>query len=396
MVYYQLVKDLGEFMNKKITALLLASAIFFTPVVSSAENSEENFANNAKNIEQNIEKSEYTAEQFINILGKEARRIGQENNIYASVMIAQACLESGFGKSGLSQNPNNNLFGIKGEYNGNSSDFQTWEDYGGRVDIVDSFRIYPSFKESMEDYADLLLKGSDFDENYYSGAWKSNASTYQEATAALTGRYATDSQYANKLNKLIEDYNLASFDYPVSYTVKEKNKENLLTISEKTGISLEELKEFNPEIKDENKFLRKDKTIILRSEYYKENFKSPVSTEFKVLNDFNTSITENKFKGLDLEVPYNTYVYSINRGEVVEVSEDNSNGKYIVIQHENGLLSHYSNLDNVYINVGDKVTDTDIIGNIKGDKESNKAILSFSIAASIGSNFVNPKLFLDI
>lgn len=41
-------------------------------------------------------------------------RIGQKENIYASVMMAQAILESDSGKSTLAQSPNFNLFGVKG------------------------------------------------------------------------------------------------------------------------------------------------------------------------------------------------------------------------------------------------------------------------------------------
>ena len=41
-------------------------------------------------------------EAFISQIGESARQLGQENDLYASVMIAQAILESGSGQSGLS------------------------------------------------------------------------------------------------------------------------------------------------------------------------------------------------------------------------------------------------------------------------------------------------------
>ncbi len=40
-------------------------------------------------------------EAFISQIGESARQLGQENDLYASVMIAQAILESGSGQSGL-------------------------------------------------------------------------------------------------------------------------------------------------------------------------------------------------------------------------------------------------------------------------------------------------------
>ena len=52
--------------------------------------------------------------QFIKSIAKHAHKIGQKENIYASVMMAQAILESDSGKSTLAQSPNFNLFGVKG------------------------------------------------------------------------------------------------------------------------------------------------------------------------------------------------------------------------------------------------------------------------------------------
>ena len=46
-----------------------------------------------------------TTTAFIGNIGETARQIGQDYNIYASVLIAQAILESNSGQSGLSQAP---------------------------------------------------------------------------------------------------------------------------------------------------------------------------------------------------------------------------------------------------------------------------------------------------
>lgn len=146
--------------------------------------------------------------EFISLVGERARQIGQERGIYASVMIAQAILESNSGQSTLSLPPNYNLFGIKGKYNGNSVTMKTWEDDGqGNLYKIDAdFRVYHSWAASMYDYADLI--GSPF----YTNVRKSHAATYQDATAALTGTYATDTSYASKLNAIIEQYGLTTYD----------------------------------------------------------------------------------------------------------------------------------------------------------------------------------------
>lgn len=148
---------------------------------------------------------------FITSIGETARQIGQERNLYASVMIAQAVLESSSGQSALSQEPYYNFFGIKGAYNGNSVVMQTWEDdgSGNTYEIDQAFRSYNSLADSLNDYANLLSW------NLYADTWKSNTSSYQDATAALTGRYATDTAYADKLNALIEQYGLTSYDEPL-------------------------------------------------------------------------------------------------------------------------------------------------------------------------------------
>ncbi|KXT81260.1 glucosaminidase domain-containing protein [Streptococcus panodentis] len=147
---------------------------------------------------------------FISQIGEPARQLGQDNDLYASVMIAQAILESGSGQSGLSDDPHYNLFGIKGQYDGQSATMQTWEDdgQGNAYTINDSFRSYPSYVESLQDYVTVLKQG------HFAGAWKSNTSSYQDATAALTGVYATDSSYNSKLNYIIEKYDLTRFDSP--------------------------------------------------------------------------------------------------------------------------------------------------------------------------------------
>lgn len=147
-------------------------------------------------------------DRFIAEIGETARQIGQESDLYASVMIAQAILESSSGTSGLSAAPHYNLFGIKGQYSGQSATMATWEDdgSGNAYSTNAAFRSYPSYAASMYDYASLLRQP------LYSGTWKSNTNTYQDATAALTGLYATDTSYNAKLNALIQQYNLTQYD----------------------------------------------------------------------------------------------------------------------------------------------------------------------------------------
>ncbi|MBO1306928.1 glycoside hydrolase family 73 protein [Enterococcus sp. 669A] len=155
-----------------------------------------------------------TQQAFINQVASHAKTVAQANDLYASVMIAQAIVESGWGQSTLSQAPNYNLFGIKGSYNGQSVTMKTQEYIDGKwVTVNAKFRKYPSFSESFQDNA-YVLKTTSFQPGvyYYSGAWKSNTKSYKDATAWLTGRYATAPNYGTILNDVIETYNLTQYD----------------------------------------------------------------------------------------------------------------------------------------------------------------------------------------
>lgn len=160
-----------------------------------------------------------TTEMFIASIGEQARQIGRKYDIYASVLIAQAILESGSGSSTLSKAPYNNLFGIKGAYNGKSIRMATSEDngFGTLYTTAANFRVYATQKQSMKDYA-KLLRGSSF----YSGAWKENADSYKDAAEALEGRYATDTSYAEKIEALIKTYDLTRYDKKLDFKITGK------------------------------------------------------------------------------------------------------------------------------------------------------------------------------
>ncbi|CAI3378972.1 LysM peptidoglycan-binding domain-containing protein [Enterococcus cecorum] len=153
-------------------------------------------------------------QQFINQIAPHAQSVANANDLYASVMMAQAILESAWGQSTLAQAPNYNLFGIKGSYNGQTVYMNTLEFLNGQwVTKNEPFRRYPSFAESFMDNA-RTLRNVSFQSGvyYYAGAWKSNTTSYRDATAWLTGRYATDPNYATSLNRIIETYGLTRYD----------------------------------------------------------------------------------------------------------------------------------------------------------------------------------------
>ena len=206
-----------------------------------------------------------TQQNFLSTIGGYARDIAKNNDLYASVMIAQAILESGWGQSGLASAPNYNLFGIKGDYNGNSVRMDTLEDdgSGNYYAAKEPFRKYSNYGESLNDYASLLTGDNNPNSwryKFYYGARVSATNSYQDATRHLTGRYATDNRYASKLNQLIQTYGLTQYDAGGSSTASPARPQAPATgggsytvqagdsywrIANKYGISIEELQRLN-------------------------------------------------------------------------------------------------------------------------------------------------------
>lgn len=199
---------------------------------NAANMSNANTLTNNQNLVKRHISANLTTQKFIAVIGEQAREVAQENNLYASVMIAQAILESASGNSSLAQNPNNNLFGIKGSHNGKSVVMRTGEDDGTGTQyfISASFRAYDNVRQSLDDYASLL---SDSMDGFYAGTWKSNAATYADACDYLQGRYATDTSYSAKLQALIEAYDLTRYDQPLAYETV--NSYELPAVDEETG-----------------------------------------------------------------------------------------------------------------------------------------------------------------
>ncbi|MBO1307834.1 glucosaminidase domain-containing protein [Enterococcus sp. 669A] len=219
----------------------------------------------AKKVEENYQFSmvkNQTTEEFIQTIGKDAQQIAWDEGLYASVMIAQAILETGSGNSQLARPPHHNLFGIKGSYQGKQVNFNTQEDKGnGELYTINSgFRQYPSYKESLEDYAALLKNGLSGNPGFYQATWKESAATYQDATKALTGKYATDTSYDKKLNALIETYELTSYD-------QEPNKEIEPELSAETAGSAESQKEIDSPNTESSESGEQKQIITTRTKY---------------------------------------------------------------------------------------------------------------------------------
>lgn len=166
---------------------------------------------NQQRIEQEAkEKDRRAKERFIHQVAPEAQAMQNTYHVYASITIAQAILESEWGTSKLAADYHN-LFGIKGT--GANSRVMTTKEYinGKWIVIKDRFRVYDSWSDSIKDHTQLMLQGTDTNQQNYDEVV--NAKNYQEAAQGLQDAgYATDPDYAQKLISVIKTYKLYEYD----------------------------------------------------------------------------------------------------------------------------------------------------------------------------------------
>lgn len=203
-------------MKKRTFTGIATAALITTAGISVTNNLKPD--NPLKTGEGTVQAATYQQE-FLNKAIPAATTASSKYGTYTSVMLAQATVESAWGQSGLAQEPNNNLFGIKGSYNGQSVNMNTGEyGKGGYYTTNAGFRKYPSYTESFEDNGSLLRNQMG---NYYSGTWVENSSNYAQATQnGLQGKYATDPNYAKTLNSVIATNGFDKYD-PVTQVVNE-------------------------------------------------------------------------------------------------------------------------------------------------------------------------------
>lgn len=126
----------------------------------------------------------------------------QKYRIPASITLAQGLLESGAGQSDLARRSNNH-FGIKCHSDWRGKSVRHDDDSRGEC-----FRKYKRVEDSYEDHSRFLA-----DRPRYASLFRLNIKDYKGWARGLQKcGYATDRAYANKLIKVIEDYELYRYD----------------------------------------------------------------------------------------------------------------------------------------------------------------------------------------
>ena len=164
-------------------------------------------------------------QDFINKIKDGAMRGWEKHRILPSLTIAQACLESNFGQSKLAKE-GNNLFGIKGDYKGESITINTREQKkdGSWITVDAEFAKYPDQATSVEEHGEFFSSTNWRKENYKHVFGETD---YKEAVRAILppkaeAGYATDKMYADKIINIIEQYDLTKYDKEAGIEVASK------------------------------------------------------------------------------------------------------------------------------------------------------------------------------
>ena len=126
-----------------------------------------------------------------------AKEVAEDLGVSYRIVLAQAALESGWGKSVKG----NGLMGVKSHGEEGGVDVVTHEVVKGkRVKITDSFRQYDTPEDSIRGYGKFLKANSRYRYFLRAGAEKEDA----QLSALQSSGYATDPMYSQKLKNIMK------------------------------------------------------------------------------------------------------------------------------------------------------------------------------------------------
>ncbi|GAB3477251.1 flagellar assembly peptidoglycan hydrolase FlgJ [Marinomonas epiphytica] len=143
-------------------------------------------------------------QEFVENLWPHAKAAAEKIGVNPKAVLAQAALETGWGKYPIAKEDGGasfNLFGIKADsrWDGDRAVVNTLEFRDGVAKREKAaFRAYQSFSESFDDYANFLTTSE-----RYQKALQAGDDAEQFAVSLQQGGYATDPKYAEKINRIM-------------------------------------------------------------------------------------------------------------------------------------------------------------------------------------------------
>ena len=161
-------------------------------------------------------------EEFVATMMPMAEQAAKKLGVDPRYLVAQAALETGWGKSiirGSEGGSSHNLFGIKAHGWGGASAKVTTTEFvqGNKVKEKADFRSYDSFEQSFNDYVDFLHSNG-----RYRQALQATANPERFVSELQQAGYATDPHYAKKISQIAQKLHtyqqVANVDVPRNTT----------------------------------------------------------------------------------------------------------------------------------------------------------------------------------
>ena len=210
-------------------------------------------------------------DQYKDIAIKEMKRTG----IPASITLAQGIVESNSGESNLALNFNNH-FGIKCK-----TDWKGETTYQDDDTKQECFRVYPNANASFIDHSNFIKTRPNYAALFQldpvdDSAW---------AIGLKKAGYATASDYANKLMKVIDDYELSQFNFPELNDENDTAASETITVTEKPTVVTKTIEAKNTTLD------KKETSTSLLSEAPKETgLRMPVKKDTTIAVNKDTTI----------------------------------------------------------------------------------------------------------
>lgn len=141
-------------------------------------------------------------------------------------------------------------------------------------------------------------------------------------------------------------------------------------LSSVPGVDMTEIKALQEKVEDQKE--KTDKAVTYTELGDIENVKSPVQDKFLVTSSFGyrvhpVTLESSTFhRGVDLSAVIGDNVLAAFNGTVELISEDDISGKYIVLNHGNGIKTMYLHMNDINVKQGDIVNQYNMIGKAGG------------------------------
>jgi flagellar protein FlgJ len=164
------------------------------------------YQSNVERVPATVDSLQGKVDAFVDRMGASAQAASEASGVPAPLILAQAALESGWGKREIRADdgtPSHNLFGIKADrsWKGPTVETTTTEYVDGEPQKVRAkFRAYGSYEEAFTDYAKFITRNPRY----------ANVLATDDPAAAAHGLqkagYATDPQYRHKLVRIMQKF----------------------------------------------------------------------------------------------------------------------------------------------------------------------------------------------